>query len=307
MAGLSEKFSGMTTSTDRMNSALKERYLAHAHRIFVLLLAVGWLALVSWGWSVRDEDYISASSGLGYYLGMSGGCMILLLLTYSLRKRVRALSNWFHLRYWFRLHMMLGVLAPTAILFHARFTMGSAVNSTVALVCLLTVATSGLIGRFLYNRVHAGVYGEKIKLVQVRRDFQTLHQAVLDLAVTEKQKERTEAVFDALEELIGGLDTATFAALVRNRRRARVIAQSLRTLLKAIEDYHEEHPEAHEELSKTRADIHNCADIMLAILNKLPGLHLFERLFALWHVVHLPIFGLMIITAITHVIVVHMY
>ena len=185
--------------------------------------------------------------------------------------------------------------------------MPSAMNSTVALVCLLTVASSGLIGRFLYNRVHAGVYGEKIKLAQVRRDFLTLHQALLDLAVTDKQKERTEQIFDALEELMVSQNTATFAALLRNRHRARVIAQSLRTLIKAIEDYHEEHPEAHEELSKTRADIHNCADIMLAILNKLPGLHMFERLFALWHVVHLPIFGLMIITAITHVIVVHMY
>lgn len=297
----------MTISTDKMNNALKARYLAHAQRVFILAFAAVWAILVTWGWSIRDEDYISASSGLGYYLGLSGGSMILLLLTYSLRKRFRPLRHVFHLRYWFRLHMMLGVLAPTAILFHARFSLGSAVNSTVALVCLLTVAASGLMGRFLYNRVHAGVYGEKVKLVQVRRDFLTLHQALLDLAVTDKQKERTEKIFEALDELMISQETATFAALIRNRRRARVIARSLRTLIQAIEDYHDQHPEAHQELSKTREDIHNCADIMLAILRKLPGLHLFERLFALWHVVHLPIFGLMVITVITHVIVVHMY
>lgn len=297
----------MTVSTDKMNGSLQRRYLAHAHRVFGWAIAGAWLLLVGWGWSVRDEDYISASSGLGYFLGLGGGCMILLLLTYSLRKRFRPLRNVFHLRYWFRLHMTLGVLAPTAILFHARFTLGSALNSTVALVCLLTVAASGLIGRFLYNRVHAGVYGEKIKLVQVRRDFLTLHQALLDLAITDEQKERANDVFDALEELMVRQETATFAALLRNRRRAREIAASLRELMQVIEQYHIAHPEAHAELNKTRQDIHSCADIMLAILDKLPGLHLFERLFALWHVVHLPIFGLMIITAITHVIVVHMY
>ncbi len=296
-----------TSSTDKMDNTLKRRYLAHAHRVFILLFAAAWLAVVGWGWSTRDQDYISASSGLGYLLGLSGGLMILLLLTYSLRKRYRPLRNLFHLRHWFRLHMLLGVLAPTAILFHARFSLGSAVNSTVALVCLLTVATSGLIGRFLYNRVHAGVYGEKIKLVQVRRDFITLHQALLDLAVTDKQKERIEKIFDALEDLMVSQETATFGALLRNRRRARAIAKSLRAVLQAIEEHHDRYPEANEELSKTRAHIHNCADIMLAILDKLPGLHLFERLFALWHVVHLPIFGLMVITAITHVIVVHMY
>ena len=296
----------MAVGTNAVNQTLQRRYLAHAHRVFIVIFAVCWLFLVSWGYSVRDEDYIHASSGLGYYLGITGASLVLLLLTYSLRKRWKPLRGVFHLRYWFRVHMACGVLGPTAILFHSGFSFGSP-NSSVALVCLLTVASSGLIGRFLYNRVHAGVYGEKIKLGQIRRDFLTLKTALSTMAITEKQKLRCDKVFEALEDLIIAQETATFATLWKGRRRARVIAKSLRALLKSIEDYHEVHPEAHEEMAKTRADIHNCADVMLAILDKLPGLHVFERLFSLWHVVHLPIFGLMLITAITHVVVVHMY
>lgn len=296
----------MTGSTNAVNQTLKRRYLAHAHRVFIIIFAVAWFALVTWGWSVRDEDYIHASSGLGYILGITGASLVLLLLTYSLRKRWKPLRNVFHLRYWFRVHMACGVLGPTAILFHSGFSFGSP-NSSVALVCLLTVASSGLIGRFLYNRVHAGVYGEKIKLVQVRRDFSVLKKALSDLAVTEKQKVRCEKIFEALEDLIIVQETASFRTLWRSRRRARVIAKSLRTLIQSMEDYHAAHPEAHKELQQTREEIHNCAEVMLAILDKLPGLHLFERLFSLWHVVHLPIFGLMLITAVTHVIVVHMY
>lgn len=296
----------MTVSNGTGNQALERRYLAHAHRVFIMVFAVAWFALVTWGWSVRDEGYIHASSGLGYVLGITGGSLVLLLLTYSLRKRWKPLRNVFHLRYWFRVHMAFGVLGPTAILFHSGFSFGSP-NSSVALVCLLTVASSGLIGRFLYNRVHAGVYGEKIKLGQVRRDFLTLKKTLSDMAVTEKQKERCDKVFEALEELIVAQETASFRTLWRSRRRARVIARSLRTLIQAVEDYHVAHPEAHKELEQTREEIHKCADVMMAILDKLPGLHLFERLFSLWHVVHLPIFGLMLITAITHVVVVHMY
>lgn len=296
----------MTVSTDTVNKTLKRRYMAHVHRVFIIIFAIAWVALVSWGWSVRDEDYIHASSGLGYFLGITGGVMVLILLTYSLRKRWRPLRKAFHLRYWFRVHMACGVLGPTAILFHSGFSFGSP-NSTVALICLLTVAASGLIGRFLYNRVHAGVYGEKIKLAQVRRDFLTLKTALSDMAVTEKQKSRCDKVFEALEDLIVAQDNASFATLWRSRRRAQMIAKSLRTLIKAMEDYHKAHPEAHKELAQAQEDLHNCAEVMLAILKKLPGLHLFERLFSLWHVVHLPIFGLMLITAITHVITVHMY
>jgi hypothetical protein len=296
----------MTVSANTVNNALKQRYLAGAHRVLIVLYALAWLLLVSWGWSVRDEGYIHASSGLGYVLGITGASLVLLLLTYSLRKRWRPLRRLFHLRYWFRVHMACGVLGPTAILFHCGFSLGSP-NSSVALICLLTVASSGLIGRFLYNRVHAGVYGEKIKLAQVRRDFSVLKEALLELSVTDKQKERCDKVFDALEELIVAQGMASFRTLWQSRKRAQVISKGLRSLIDAIEDYHDTHPQAHEVLAKTREDIHNCADVMLAILNKLPGLHLFERLFSLWHVVHLPIFGLMLITAIIHVIAVHMY
>jgi hypothetical protein len=297
----------MTVSTSTVNKTLKRRYLDQAHRVFIIIFALAWLALVAWGWSVRDMDYIHASSGLGYTLGIAGGVMVLLLLTYSLRKRWRPLRRWFHLRYWFRIHMTLGVLGPTAILFHSQFSLGDAPNSTVALICLMAVALSGLVGRFFYNRVHSGVYGEKVKLVQVRRDFIVLKAALLELAVTDLQKERCGKVFEALEELILEQEIASFRTLWHSRQRAQFIAKALRSLIDAIEDYHDHHPEANEVLSKTRADLHNCADVMLMILNKLPGLHLFERLFSLWHVVHLPFFGLMLITAIAHVIAVHMY
>ncbi len=296
----------MTANAQAVNVTLKRRYLAHAHRVFIVLFALCWLALVVWGWSIRDEDYISASSGLGYALGLSGGLMLLMLLTYSLRKRFKPLRNLFHLRHWFRLHMLLGVLAPTAILFHSQFRFGSP-NSTVALICLLAVATSGLIGRFLYSRIHAGVHGEKIKLVQVRKDFQTLQDSLNSLAVTPKQKDRVAKIFVALEALIAGQRNATFGSLWKGRRRARVISKALAATVENIERYHEKHPEAHENFAKTREEIHNCLDVMQVILKKLPGLYLFERLFSFWHVVHLPIFGLMLVTIITHVIVVHMY
>jgi hypothetical protein len=34
---------------------------------------------------------------------------------------------------------------------------------------------------------------------------------------------------------------------------------------------------------------------------------LFERLFSLWHVLHMPLFFMMVISALFHVLAVHMY
>jgi len=53
------------------------------------------------GWSLRDENYLTAASGVGYWLGIVGGSMMLLLLLYPVRKHVSAIRNWGKVRYWF--------------------------------------------------------------------------------------------------------------------------------------------------------------------------------------------------------------
>jgi hypothetical protein len=45
----------------------------------------------------------------------------------------------------------------------------------------------------------------------------------------------------------------------------------------------------------------------LNALRKLAQFSLFERLFALWHVVHFPLFLILVMTVIAHVVAVHLY
>ena len=100
--------------------------------------------------------------------GIIGGSLMLLLLLYSLRKR------WSWLRFlgptpsWFRAHMVLGILGPLCILYHSNFSTG-ATNSNVALFCMLTVAGSGLVGRYIYAHIHHGLYGRKLQLGRAAR------------------------------------------------------------------------------------------------------------------------------------------
>ena len=128
-----------------------------------LLFAVLIVALLTGGWVLRDAEYTVADQGLGYALGITGGAMMLLLLLYPVRKQARFMRNWGALRYWFRMHMLFGVLGPVAILFHCNFQLG-AINSNVALFSMLTVAGSGLIGRYVYTKIHFGLYGHRATL-----------------------------------------------------------------------------------------------------------------------------------------------
>ena len=56
------------------------------------------------GWLQRDLRYLVADEGLGYWLGIIGGSMMLVLLLYPLRKRTRIMRGWGSVRAWFRVH-----------------------------------------------------------------------------------------------------------------------------------------------------------------------------------------------------------
>ncbi len=63
--------------------------------------------------------------------------------------------------------MMLGVVGPMLVLFHANFSLG-ATNSNVALICMLVVAGSGVVGRYIYTRLHAQLDGNEDTLEQLK-------------------------------------------------------------------------------------------------------------------------------------------
>ena len=92
------------------------------------LAGILFFAVMGWvlyrGWALREEHYLIAEKGVGYALGIIGGVLMLLLLLYPLRKHWRAIRNWGPIRYWFRIHMVFGVLGPTLILFLAHFGLG---------------------------------------------------------------------------------------------------------------------------------------------------------------------------------------
>src|SRR5260221_5048330 len=83
----------------------------------VLALGIGWLN--------RDDNGLTPVSGVGYWLGIAGSSLMLLLLLYPLRKRMPSLRVIGKVAFWFRGHMILGILGPVLVLWHSNFRLGS--------------------------------------------------------------------------------------------------------------------------------------------------------------------------------------
>jgi len=154
--------------TPGINVSMRKRshWEGLGNKIFILVI----LLLLAFGWYQRDDSYLEAESGLGYWLGIVGGSLMLLLLLYPLRKRLRSMDRFLSVKFWFRVHMLFGILGPVAIpvaiLYHSSFSLGS-MNSSIALVCMLSVASSGLVGRYLYVKIHHGLYGAQTQLSEL--------------------------------------------------------------------------------------------------------------------------------------------
>jgi len=91
-------------ATPRATRHAARKHLLTWNRVgFMALLVVLYL-----GWTLPTERYITPTRGFGYALGIIGGSLMLLLLVYSARKRIKWLRFLGPSAAWFRFHMMLG-------------------------------------------------------------------------------------------------------------------------------------------------------------------------------------------------------
>lgn len=259
------------------------------------------------GWVGRFDRNIDAKYGLGYELGIIGGVLMLILLLYSVRKRVPVLRRFGAAQHWFRWHMILGIVGPVLILFHCNFKPGD-LNARVALYCTLLVAGSGVVGRYLYAGFHEGLYGrrtslremaEKLKrapsatgpastlLAELREDLGHLDQRVL------------APPHNVLETIVRPL-FISWATRVRYLKLRSMVRRKLLAHA-ATSNAVDEHAERLEEAIGRYLRQH------LAQVRQVAHFSAYERLFAIWHVIHIPFFMMLVLSAIVHIIAVHLY
>jgi hypothetical protein len=92
--------------------------------------------------------------------------MILGILLYMARKRMRSLSRLGLLRHWLEFHIFLCTLGPALILFHTSFKFGGLV--ALSFWSMVAVFLSGIIGRFIYIQIPRTIEGRELRLNEVR-------------------------------------------------------------------------------------------------------------------------------------------
>ena len=269
---------------------------ARLHWPLVWTLAVA--ALLFWGRHAHLERYITPQRGLGYWLGIIGGSCMLLLLIYSARKRYAWLRWMGGIPAWFEFHMVMGVVGPVLILFHSNFKLG-ATNSNVALFSMLLVAGSGVVGRYIYTRLHARLDDHEdtldaLKKVGERLRKQAGSTALLPgvLAVIEQVEQR----LIVLPNRSHGRFLLIFTGAFRMARARYVVRAEIRCAVHLAQ-----HAPRIGELAR------RYAYRRLDAARRMTEFQTYARLFSFWHVLHIPLFFMLLFAGIAHVVAINVY
>lgn len=264
--------------------------------------------LLAYTWLQRNEGHISAEDGIGYWLGIAGSVMMLMLLIYPLRKRLPVLKRFGDIRSWFRWHMILGIVGPALVVVHSNFTLGS-LNSRVALITMLIVAGSGLIGRFFYARIHSGLYGrrssaqdqiERLGLLKETMNIPPQARAEIRDILGQYERKRVDPSGSVWLGLLNAITGPFSHQSLRRRVTAKITAaQKANARPSRKQDRRAQRKQA--------TEFKQALSGYFKAVARTEAFYLYERLFALWHLLHLPLFVILVLAAAVHVLAVHLY
>ncbi len=226
----------------------------------------------------------------GHGLGLVGSLMMIIMFSYSLRKRVRFFRKWGKLPTWLNYHIFLGITGPILVTLHTSFKFGGLVS--VSYWSMVAVALSGFIGRYIYIKIPRRVSGREMSM----KEFES-EQHKMTAHLVEKYH-LSEEQLNLIEKMAGvekikkrgmlGFFTVLSLDIIgqlKQRKVTRRIMDSTHIPRGQIRGF--------------RKALHK----RVKIARQIAFWNAAHQLFHYWHVIHKPFAYTMIVIMIIHVIV----
>lgn len=275
-----------------------------AHKVFLLflvftsLIAIIAVAMNGFGYYVTpthmrhfrgDFEVMKPSGNYSHGLGIVGASMIIIGVSgYSTRKRVKTFWNLGKLSRWLEIHIFLCLLGPLLVLFHTTFKAGGV--AAISLWTMLSVAASGIIGRFLYAQIPKNLQGNELTAGQITSELDRLSAKLSSSPIGDQLTKTIYKSFESLPKPKSVREaTAMFVRLASLRRAIRRQARAM--IAAKVHSHH------------TARELQGTATAFASLIQKSLVLNQAGKLFYYWHAIHLPFTIIMFITLAAHVTV----
>jgi len=293
---------------DKRKQEIEKMYLSHDAEITPILFSLGVLLILYLGWKADLENYMTAESGLGYWLGVAGSVMMMLTLLYSCRKRLKPMRDWGQIRNWYTAHMILGIIGPVLIVFHSNYSLGSSKNEIVAMISMIVVVISGIVGRYLHDKIRYGLYKNEAALDRLQMDRLFTQQQLSDLNEINPDLFKTLIKYsDSIQLDSSGLIRCFFRMFSKHARIITSKPKAKKALKTALQELATSGNWTTQTFQKNFRDADQLLSAHYETIKRIANFSFFERLSSIWYFLHVPLFYMMMVSVIFHIIAVHMF
>lgn len=237
------------------------------------------------------EDYrtLRPAGFQGQGFGILGSVMMLFMLLYSVRKRTRFFGEWGSLSRWLDIHIYFGVMGPLFVILHTSFKVQGLV--AVSFWSMIAVATSGILGRYLYLQIPRSRGGDELNLQQIMALDESFNRDLQEtLNLDEEKIYRLEELVKSHVEKNRSTFTLLLGMILRDLLRPFQLFRLKRTLSKEL---HISEPYLHR--------VVQLAWRKMTLQRRIVLLNQVQQLFHYWHVFHKPFAIIMYIIMFVHV------
>jgi len=294
---LADRYPAFIADANNLRSKNESRYVLSVI-VFIIISVIA-------AWVVWEQRYFHTDGDFVYYMGLTGGILMLLTLLFAFRKRVKFMRKMGNLNAWYYAHLFAGVVGPVLIIFHSSFSM-KALNSTVALISMLCVIASGIVGRYIYTRIGYRVHQHLIELRDTDECLATSMQAYKSEATDEIEK-----YLKALTLLAVNMPSSLIKMPGRfftlRTKAARCYVTGIQHISLKLKQR-----AAQEKWDKLtcRTELVKEKRILRKYVNALVQIgkfHVYERMLLGWRIFHIPLIFILLISGSVHVFAVHWY
>lgn len=225
------------------------------------------------------------SGSVGHFLGILGTFFMVVLLAYSLRKRLRFMRGWGNLNDWLEAHIFLGLAGPVLVLFHTVFEFSGLVG--ICFWAMMLVVVSGIIGRYIYQAIPRSISGMELNRIELEAE---------EIALTYELRKRLPVGHPLWDRLTGfekgARRTAPGGGLWTGGETARLRATFNRALKKSRALSHGERRKLLGLLIKRQK-----------LMRRKAFLDRTQKILNYWHLLHIPFVVLMFLILLVHIYV----
>ncbi len=235
------------------------------------------------------------SKGIWHPVGWIGSSMMVIMMIYSLRKRITLFESLGSLRHWLSFHMSLGIMGPILVTFHTTFKFGGIIATSFW--CMIVTMIFGILGRYIYVQIPRNLSGAELETNEIDNMVGSLDSELnkyledVNIAVLFKTISTADEKAKSLD-IIGSL-IFMIRTDIANLYKIAYLKKIIKTRYRLT--------------GKTRREIVSLLKKKAALIRQRNFLAASHRLLHYWHVFHIPLAIVMFLIMFLHIIVYYLF